>query len=551
MRKVNKKFLCIFLFFFSFLAFGSKRADRAFEIVENGTAKEIRKAILRDNSFIKYKRGGKQNILMAALESDRENSVIKCLLRAGISPTEKDKNGKTALMYAVENESDIEVIKNVLKCNAFFKFQRKKRILQKDKNGKSALDYAKKNSMQSEIESIFSKYVPVQLLENETEVEAETESEIPAENNAQSAAESETETSLENNAEAENEIEAADNVRNVGKTEIPQESLPQSVLQEIPAAQAVSIVSSAVASGEVAVEVSSIAEKGKSDGPDNEQENILPDEHIPLEELLDSNTKILKKENTADQNGNALISLDKMVAPEIPAESIYLYDYAENASSDNAIPDELLKYSEFTFIENANEKDSKGRTKLMTAAKNGDIKKIRNLLFSGADVNARDNEGWTALMYAVRFQKNADATEVLLKNGASPLIKNNYHINSMMLAAAYSENPKVIEAVIRAYPASSEELRSAFSYGIRNSNSASNLRPFLEKNLQLNVPFNGKTYLMYACEFNKNTDIIALLLDFGAEKNTKEQASGKTAFDYAKENRGLKRDSIYWMLSKN
>jgi len=137
MFKMNKNYVFLFLCFLSFSSFCSKWSDRAFETVENGSVKEIRKAIETDYSFIKYKREGKQNLLMAALEADRENVVVKSLLRAGISPKSKDKNGKTALMYASENESDIEAINSVLKYNAPFKFQRKKRILQKDKNGKN------------------------------------------------------------------------------------------------------------------------------------------------------------------------------------------------------------------------------------------------------------------------------------------------------------------------------------------------------------------------------------------------------------------------------
>ena len=98
MFKMNKNYVFLFLCFLSFSSFCSKWSDRAFETVENGSVKEIRKAIETDYSFIKYKREGKQNLLMAALEADRENVVVKSLLRAGISPKSKDKNGKTALM---------------------------------------------------------------------------------------------------------------------------------------------------------------------------------------------------------------------------------------------------------------------------------------------------------------------------------------------------------------------------------------------------------------------------------------------------------------------
>lgn len=47
-----------------------------------------------------------------------------------------------------------------------------------------------------------------------------------------------------------------------------------------------------------------------------------------------------------------------------------------------------------------NAKDAEGRTALMYAARNGQGEVVRILIEAGADVNARDNEGMTAVMYA-------------------------------------------------------------------------------------------------------------------------------------------------------
>lgn len=323
MFKMNKNYVFLFLCFLSFSSFCSKWSDRAFETVENGSVKEIRKAIETDYSFIKYKREGKQNLLMAALEADRENVVVKSLLRAGISPKSKDKNGKTALMYAAENTSDIEAINSVLKYNAPFKFQRKKRILQKDKNGKNALDYAKKNSKQVEIEALFSKYVPISSLETENETEPEALS----------------------NSEENTEI--------LGEADIS---------SELPSESALPAASVPVA----AAETSPVIEEKKSSETAEKNKSEKIQEKSQKEIVAAQNEK-----KNAESKENSLIELDKMVAPVSKTESIYLYDYAENTAKDNLIPEELLKSSEFTFIENANEKDGSGKTNLIKAAKNG------------------------------------------------------------------------------------------------------------------------------------------------------------------------------------
>ena len=57
-------------------------------------------------------------------------------------------------------------------------------------------------------------------------------------------------------------------------------------------------------------------------------------------------------------------------------------------------------------------------TLLIKAVAAGNIKNAKNLLKQGADVDARDENGWTAMMLAV-WMRHFDFADYLLDNGAN------------------------------------------------------------------------------------------------------------------------------------
>lgn len=509
-----KKAFFIFFMTLPLFVFPKSRSEKikeAFEVIENGSASEIKKAVENDFSFVKYKRDGNQDVLMAALEKSRESEIINILLESGASPNSKDKNGKTPLMYACQYENDMNSIINVLKYNAFLGFQKKNRILKKDKNGKNCFDYAMENPNKDEVIAILSKY-------------AKNPNKNANLNNEK-----------EENLESENQNISEEILKNENSTnEIPDKNFEKDKISaEIPFEES---------------ETKTEEEKPK----ENEQnsKNALKTDETQSQEISDEKNQTFLKNEA--QETNKLIEFDKMEKISPSKESIYLYDYAKNSSESNEIPQNLLKDSKnFSFIDNANEKNSNGMTLLMEASKQGDVEKIRNLIYSGADVSTRDKNGRTALMYAVRHQENNDAVKILIANGASPFTKNNFGENAIMIATGYAKNPEIVKTLINPLKAESEELREAFVYGIKKSASTEILKLFIEKKLALNIPYEGKTYLMYAAKSNSDTNIIKLLLDSGASKNQVEYNTGKTAFDYARENSQLAHDSVYWSLRVN
>jgi ankyrin repeat protein len=64
-----------------------------------------------------------------------------------------------------------------------------------------------------------------------------------------------------------------------------------------------------------------------------------------------------------------------------------------------------------------NAKEEDGRTALLIAAEKGDAAMAALLADSGADVNARDVDGYTALMYAA-YKGNLEIAELLLSHKA-------------------------------------------------------------------------------------------------------------------------------------
>lgn len=80
---------------------------------------------------------------------------------------------------------------------------------------------------------------------------------------------------------------------------------------------------------------------------------------------------------------------------------------------------------------------------LMAAAKAGDLEAVRRLIASGADVNAVDERGWTALIHAVYDAESkrgyADVVQALVDAGANVEAAIGYGVRPLMLAAGYGE----------------------------------------------------------------------------------------------------------------
>ena len=71
---------------------------------------------------------------------------------------------------------------------------------------------------------------------------------------------------------------------------------------------------------------------------------------------------------------------------------------------------------------------------LFDACKNGNIDLVKKLLSYGADVNAKNNDGWTPLHYASR-NGHTEIVKLLLEHGVDVNCKNNNGYTPLHLAS--------------------------------------------------------------------------------------------------------------------
>ncbi|MBQ9419540.1 MAG: ankyrin repeat domain-containing protein [Synergistaceae bacterium] len=163
-------------------------------------------------------------------------------------------------------------------------------------------------------------------------------------------------------------------------------------------------------------------------------------------------------------------------------------------------------------------------------AKEGSEAEIIEAINRGANVNARDDHGGTALVSAAE-KGRIEIVKALIKSGA--------HLSwEALMYASANGHVEVVNFLIKAgADLHAERVGWALRLAAKNGHIEA-VNALIKAGANVNADPHYKTALMYAAE-NGHVEVINALIEAGADVNTKD-GNGKTAIDYARYNDKLK-----------
>lgn len=182
-----------------------------------------------------------------------------------------------------------------------------------------------------------------------------------------------------------------------------------------------------------------------------------------------------------------------------------------------------------------NAKDIMGFTALMYAVADKDHKLniIETLLKNGADVNAKSNDGYTPLLAAMHGE-NPETIVLLLERGANFNEIGDYLTILFAVSAMEEPKPQIIKTLIK----KGASVDAKDTNGVTALHIASGLTPemfriVIERSADVDAQMSpdGITPLMFAT-LVKNPEIVEMLLKHGANTEIKDN-NGETALIYA------------------
>ena len=207
---------------------------------------------------------------------------------------------------------------------------------------------------------------------------------------------------------------------------------------------------------------------------------------------------------------------------------------AGQAASISAEQFAALRSGEMSRLEAALERgldpkarDTRGNTPLIHAARYGDARCVRLLIERGAEVNATNAMGASALMGGA---SDYEKVKLLLKNGADPNIRSALGNTALMLAARPADSHRTVELLLKAgaNPKATNEFGANALMAAAAGGDEQSVQLLLSRGVDPNAQpgFNhgafifggGRSALMWAA-FRGDVKIMKLLMDAGADVN--------------------------------
>jgi ankyrin repeat protein len=168
---------------------------------------------------------------------------------------------------------------------------------------------------------------------------------------------------------------------------------------------------------------------------------------------------------------------------------------------------------------------------LLKAASNGEIEKVRSLLNKGANVNAKDKDGVTAMMWASE-KGQTEIVNILLSKGAEVNARENNSGMTALMVAAAEGHTAIVEALLakgadvnaKDYNLGATPLMGAAEYGYVNI-----IRTLIAKGADVNAKDKKNRTALMMASTNGHTSTVQALLLAGADVNVKDTQFGATA----------------------
>jgi ankyrin repeat protein len=194
-----------------------------------------------------------------------------------------------------------------------------------------------------------------------------------------------------------------------------------------------------------------------------------------------------------------------------------------------------------------NAKDGEGKTPLMYAAEASvSPEVVKALIAAGADVNAKEAHGWSPLSFAAANNLSPDIVKALIAAGADVNATDASGWTPLMYAVRHNPSPEVTTSLIAA---GAKANSATLMIAVINNAPPAAVTALIETGIDVNQKdLEGWSQLMAAAIHGKNPEVVHIFLKAGA--NGKELSpDGKTAFEHAADNEYIKGTDAYQALA--